>query len=57
MVTLAEGIETPAELDFLKTLGCQLGQGFLFSVPLPPEEIIAYSLGSTGAIQPVPSAG
>jgi diguanylate cyclase (GGDEF)-like protein len=57
MVTLAEGIETLAELDFLKTLGCQLGQGFLFSVPLPPEEIIAYSLGSTGAIQPVPSAG
>jgi diguanylate cyclase (GGDEF)-like protein/PAS domain S-box-containing protein len=57
MVTLAEGIETPGELDFLKTLGCQLGQGYLFSMPLPPEEIIAYSLGGARAIHAVPSAG
>jgi diguanylate cyclase (GGDEF)-like protein/PAS domain S-box-containing protein len=56
MVTLAEGIETPGELDFLKTLGCQLGQGYLFSVPLPPEEIIAYSLGGARSNQFVPFA-
>ncbi|HYX11609.1 MAG TPA: bifunctional diguanylate cyclase/phosphodiesterase, partial [Candidatus Acidoferrum sp.] len=45
MTTLAEGIETGGELAFLRQLGCQLGQGFLFSRPVPPEEIIAYALG------------
>jgi EAL domain-containing protein (putative c-di-GMP-specific phosphodiesterase class I) len=45
MTTLAEGIETPEELDFLRQRECQLGQGFLFSKPVPPEEIIAYAFG------------
>jgi len=45
MTTLAEGIETPEELEFLRSRGCELGQGFLFSKPVPPEEIIAYALG------------
>jgi diguanylate cyclase (GGDEF)-like protein/PAS domain S-box-containing protein len=45
MTTLAEGIETEAELAFLTERGCQLGQGFLFSKPVPPEEIIALALG------------
>jgi diguanylate cyclase (GGDEF)-like protein/PAS domain S-box-containing protein len=45
MTTLAEGIETEAELAFLSERGCQLGQGFLFSKPVPPEEIIALALG------------
>jgi diguanylate cyclase (GGDEF)-like protein len=37
--TIAEGIETPAQLEFLKSLGCDCGQGFLFSHPVPPEEL------------------
>ncbi|HEX7247081.1 MAG TPA: EAL domain-containing protein [Actinomycetota bacterium] len=41
MTTLAEGIETNEELAFLRERGCMLGQGFLFSKPVPPEEIIA----------------
>lgn len=45
MTTLAEGIETEGELAFLREHGCELGQGFLFSKPVPPEEIIAYSFG------------
>jgi EAL domain-containing protein (putative c-di-GMP-specific phosphodiesterase class I) len=45
MTTLAEGIETEGELAFLIDQGCGLGQGFLFSRPVPPEEIIAYALG------------
>jgi EAL domain-containing protein (putative c-di-GMP-specific phosphodiesterase class I) len=45
MTTLAEGIETPEELGFLRERECQLGQGFLFSKPVPPEEIIAYAFG------------
>jgi EAL domain-containing protein (putative c-di-GMP-specific phosphodiesterase class I) len=45
ITTLAEGIETDGELAFLKDRGCVLGQGFLFSRPVPPEEIIALALG------------
>jgi diguanylate cyclase (GGDEF)-like protein/PAS domain S-box-containing protein len=43
--TLAEGIETEEELAFLRERGCAYGQGFLFSRPVPPEEIIAYTFG------------
>jgi EAL domain-containing protein (putative c-di-GMP-specific phosphodiesterase class I) len=35
MTMLAEGIETPAQLERLQRLGCELGQGFLFSPALP----------------------
>jgi diguanylate cyclase (GGDEF)-like protein/PAS domain S-box-containing protein len=45
LVTLAEGIETEEELAFLREKGCRLGQGYFFSRPVPPEEIIAYVFG------------
>ena len=45
LITLAEGIETEEELAFLRERGCKLGQGFYFSKPVPPEEIIAYAFG------------
>jgi EAL domain-containing protein (putative c-di-GMP-specific phosphodiesterase class I) len=32
---IAEGVETPAQLAFLRTWQCDTGQGFLFSHPLP----------------------
>jgi diguanylate cyclase (GGDEF)-like protein len=32
---VAEGIETPAQLDFLVAHGCLLGQGFLLGYPVP----------------------
>jgi diguanylate cyclase (GGDEF)-like protein len=32
---VAEGVETPAQLDFLKTAGCDEYQGYYFSRPLP----------------------
>ncbi|NET33809.1 MAG: EAL domain-containing protein, partial [Cyanothece sp. SIO1E1] len=28
------GIETPAQLAGLQTMGCELGQGYLFSKPV-----------------------
>jgi EAL domain-containing protein (putative c-di-GMP-specific phosphodiesterase class I) len=52
MTTLAEGIETEEELAFLRERGCRLGQGFLFSRPVPPEEIIAFFFGGV----PVPAS-
>lgn len=34
---VAEGIETEAVRDTLVALGCDIGQGYLYSPPLPPE--------------------
>jgi EAL domain-containing protein (putative c-di-GMP-specific phosphodiesterase class I) len=56
MTTLAEGIETEEELAYLRERGCALGQGFLFSKPVPPEEIIAYSFGGIPAVGALKSA-
>ncbi len=39
LVTVAEGIETCEQLCQLKGLGCQLGQGFIFSKPLTAADI------------------
>ncbi|MCU1344999.1 MAG: putative sensory box protein [Acidimicrobiia bacterium] len=37
---VAEGIETEEQRRILRSLGCTLAQGFLFSRPLPPEEFL-----------------
>jgi len=34
---VAEGIETEAEVNFLRSLHCHYGQGYYFARPLPPE--------------------
>ncbi|NLT04803.1 MAG: EAL domain-containing protein, partial [Solirubrobacterales bacterium] len=39
LVIVAEGIETESQRQVLLDLGCQLGQGYLFSRPLPPEQM------------------
>lgn len=38
LVTVAEGVETKEQLGFLRTCGCELIQGFLFSKPMPEED-------------------
>ena len=39
LAVIAEGIETTQQLEWLQQLGCQFGQGYLFSKPLPAAEI------------------
>lgn len=46
--SIAEGIETPAQLELIRGLGCELGQGFLFSRPVPPDEISAMLAAGVG---------
>jgi EAL domain-containing protein (putative c-di-GMP-specific phosphodiesterase class I) len=36
---VAEGVETTAQLEALRAMGCDLAQGWLFAKALPPEEL------------------
>jgi diguanylate cyclase (GGDEF)-like protein/PAS domain S-box-containing protein len=38
--TVAEGIETPAQLEVLAELGCEAAQGFLLGRPIPGDEAL-----------------
>lgn len=40
LFTVAEGIEKKEELEFMRKLGCHQYQGFLFSRPLPSDELL-----------------
>ncbi|MDP5241405.1 EAL domain-containing protein [Uliginosibacterium sp. 31-16] len=42
MTTLAEGVETEAQLAFLRVEGCREAQGFLFSRPLGSDDFYRY---------------
>jgi EAL domain-containing protein (putative c-di-GMP-specific phosphodiesterase class I) len=45
--TVAEGVETEAQRDFLKELHVDIQQGFLHSRPLPPDEFLAVSMAGS----------
>jgi len=38
--TLVEGVETQEQADFLNRIGCDKAQGYLYSKPIPLEEIL-----------------
>ncbi len=42
LATVAEGVETAEQLELLKSMGCDLIQGYYFSRPLAAEEFLAY---------------
>jgi diguanylate cyclase (GGDEF)-like protein/PAS domain S-box-containing protein len=51
LAAIAEGIETTQQLDWLKAMGCEFGQGYLIAHPLPPEAATALlAAGRTLAI-------
>lgn len=43
--TLAEGVETEEQAEFLKKSGCEKLQGYLFGKPMPFDEMLKNSIG------------
>lgn len=42
MKAIAEGIETPHQLERLLELGCEFGQGYYFSQPMEPKAALQF---------------
>ncbi|ENY73021.1 GGDEF/EAL domain-containing protein [Aeromonas diversa CDC 2478-85] len=42
LTVTAEGIETPEQLTFLQSLGCENGQGYLFNPPMETTQFLSY---------------
>ena len=40
--TIAEGVTRPSQLDAVRSLGCQLAQGYLFAGALAPAAVTAW---------------
>ena len=40
--TVGEGVESEADLQLLKTLGCDMAQGYFFAKPLPSDDALAF---------------
>ncbi|OBQ73285.1 hypothetical protein A8146_24465 [Mesorhizobium loti] len=45
---MAEGVETDADRLILRSLGCKVAQGFLFSAALPMAEALAFNAERSG---------
>ncbi len=53
LAVVAEGVESELTLELLDEIGCDIGQGFLFSRPLPYERLEAW-LGAQTDAEPTP---
>lgn len=42
MQVVAEGIEEPADWELLVAMGCEVGQGYLVSRPMPPTDLLPW---------------
>jgi EAL domain-containing protein (putative c-di-GMP-specific phosphodiesterase class I) len=44
LTVVAEGVETPEQLEFLRSRGCDQMQGYLLSRPIEPDAFAAWLL-------------
>ncbi|WP_020620453.1 putative bifunctional diguanylate cyclase/phosphodiesterase [Paenibacillus daejeonensis] len=51
LTSVAEGVETPEQVDILKRLQCSKGQGYLFSKPLPAQALESWLAEQSGPIK------
>jgi len=50
MSLVAEGVETDAQLAFLRQHGCEVYQGWLFAKAMPAQELTQWLLGGAGLV-------
>ena len=43
MATIAEGVETEGQVKLLRSMGCSVAQGFLYSKPLSADEFVKFA--------------
>jgi len=48
---VAEGSSARKQVAFLRSRGCRIAQGFLFSRPLPPDEALAAAVAAPGRLR------
>ena len=51
LTAIAEGVEDRLQADELNALGCEVAQGYLFSKPVPPAQLLAMFAASAAAAQ------
>jgi diguanylate cyclase (GGDEF)-like protein len=54
---VAEGVETPAQADALRAVGCDAAQGFLFGRPVPEDEVPRLLVSADGDPRPFTPVG
>ncbi|AQT81513.1 hypothetical protein B1R94_23070 [Mycolicibacterium litorale] len=55
LAVVAEGVESPAQVDLLRGMGCKLAQGYLFGRPTPASRVPEF-LSSPASIEDVDSS-
>lgn len=56
IVAVAEGVETEEQVELLRSLNCDLAQGYYFSHPQPPDVITELLAGNTSHLEWTPEA-
>jgi diguanylate cyclase (GGDEF)-like protein/PAS domain S-box-containing protein len=50
METVAEGVESEGQVKELRRMGCDMGQGYYFSEPFPPEAVLEFLKEGLGTL-------
>ena len=56
LTMVCEGVENPGQIDYLRNIGCDIGQGYFISKPMPLDEFSDYVSAHSGAGGGAPSA-
>jgi EAL domain-containing protein (putative c-di-GMP-specific phosphodiesterase class I) len=57
LTIVAEGVETPDQIELLRQFGCHQAQGFGLARPMPAEEVVAWVVGRELAQHSAPPPG